>query len=321
MYDSFIKLGVNLLSIFIMYSTDRAKALSYTISCLRDMDLYDKCQKTLVVDGKIDIVPPEWNVVQVPRFSKFRWSSMWDAGVCTARNKKVLYLDSDRLLPNNFLQMVVDSLKDNVFVFTSNHFMMEKDIDLDLCKLFLKDVSGGKVLGEGFDGSVRYEPRFKQPVHGPGKNVMSGSTAFTKETYFRLGGVDSWYKGHGAYADTDFHFTAAMGGCKFIDLGVPELHFPHSKLNKSNESIDEMTLRRFGLDNFIYYCDKWRLPMALAESLAHECGIKRPARYIERKIDDLRKSLSVNNSPVIREIYLMRIEELENQLNTITKLT
>ena len=44
-------------------------------------------------------------------------------------------------------------------------------------------------------------------------------------------------------------------------------------------------------------------------------------RALEEAIDDLRKSLSVNNSPVIREIYLMRIEELENQLNTITKLT
>ena len=43
-------------------------------------------------------------------------------------------------------------------------------------------------------------------------------------------------------------------------------------------------------------------------------------RALEEAIDDLRKSLSVNNSPVIREIYLMRIEELENQLNTITKL-
>lgn len=43
-------------------------------------------------------------------------------------------------------------------------------------------------------------------------------------------------------------------------------------------------------------------------------------RALEEAIDDLRKSLSVNNSPVIREIYLMRIEELEYQLNIITKL-
>ena len=33
---------------------------------------------------------------------------------------------------------------------------------------------------------------------------MSGSVAFTKKTYIRLGGVDPWYRGHGAFADTDF---------------------------------------------------------------------------------------------------------------------
>lgn len=38
---------------------------------------------------------------------------------------------------------------------------------------------------------------------------------------------------------------------------------------------------------------------------------------IEQAIDDLRESVSNNTSPVIREIYLKRVEELEDYLKTI----
>lgn len=43
-------------------------------------------------------------------------------------------------------------------------------------------------------------------------------------------------------------------------------------------------------------------------------------RALEEAIDDLKESVSVSNSAGLRSIYLDRIEELENQLNTITKL-
>lgn len=43
-------------------------------------------------------------------------------------------------------------------------------------------------------------------------------------------------------------------------------------------------------------------------------------RALEDAIDDLKETLSVNNNTGLRSIYLDRIEELESQLNTITKL-
>lgn len=43
-------------------------------------------------------------------------------------------------------------------------------------------------------------------------------------------------------------------------------------------------------------------------------------RALEEAIDDMKESVSVSNNAGFRSIYLDRIEELESQLNTITKL-
>lgn len=275
-----------MLSIFIMYSIDRQKSLEITIECLKSMPLYEDCQKTLVVDGRTNLVVPDWSIVEVPRVDdgKFCWSYMWDAGVCSSRYENVLYLDSDRLLPENYLVDLLPQIRDDAFVFTSNHFMLLRELPLGECKRLLKDGL------EDFIGVARYEPRFLEPIHGPGKNVMSGSTAFTKETYFRLGGVDQWYRGHGAYADTDFHFSAKVGGCDFIDLRIPEYHYPHPKKH-GDKDLKKMELRRLGLDNYIYYCYKWGLSMALAEGVAHECNLRRPAKYVDVKFRELKDEL------------------------------
>lgn len=250
------------------------------------MDLYDQCQKTLVVDEKMDRACEGWHVVEVPRVdTEFSWANMWDAGVASSRFDTVLYLDSDRLLPRSYLGQVVNNMHDGVFVFTSRHFQMLKEASLENCWDFLERASD-EMMNADLLGALRFEQRYQNPLHGPGKNVMSGNTAFTKRTYMELGGVDHWYRGHGAYADTDFHFWAALQGCKFVDLELPELHCPHKK-ELNGGSLDEMTLRRLGLDNFIYYCWKWDLPMALAENLSVDCGIQSPARYVDKRLEVL----------------------------------
>lgn len=278
-----------------MYSIDRAKALEYTISCLQKMDLFEQCQKTLIVDGKIDRIPLGWDHIQVPRIeNKFCWGRMWDAGVYTSKYEKVLYLDSDRLLPPSYLSLVNQNLKDDVFIYTSKHFIMAKDLPLQLCEKMLLEIGeSGALLEKEFIGTVRFDPRYGKPFHGPGKNVMSGSTAFTKKTYKRLGGVDHWYCGHGAFADTDFHLQASQMNCQFIDLEVNELHFPHEKLDDEARTLDNTTLWRLSLDNFIYYCLKWKLPMTLAENLAYKSGIVRPSRYLKTRVEELTKSLNL----------------------------
>ncbi len=285
MYGSVFFFGdLPVISIFIMYSKDRAQAMEHTLSCLRDMPLYDSCQKMLIVDGKIDKIPQDWEAIQVPRINgKFCWGRMWDAGVGSALNDKIVYLDSDRFLPTNYLTLVNDKLKDDMFLFTSMHFMMVQNIPIEICKEILCNQTLADVLkDERSIGKLRYEIRHAVPHHGPGKNVMSGSTAFTKATYLRIGGVDHWYCGHGAFADSDFHMQAAVNECYFYDLEIPELHYPHSKEDKGVELKDQ-ELWLLGLDNFIYYCRKWKLSMTLAKSLAVRCGITKPDSYIIKK--------------------------------------
>ena len=272
-----------------MYSRDRKQALDMTISCLQDMPLYDQCQKTLVVDGRNNYWPDGWLIVEVPRLDGFCWASMWDAGVSVARHPVILYLDSDRLWPSNLLQEIVDKIDDGKFLFTTHHFLMSKELPIEKCKEFLRTFAddSASLTRPPYLGNVKFDPRFSNCSHRPGKNVMSGGTAFTKSTYLRLGGVDGWYCGHGAYADTDFHFTAQLGGCEFVDLRLPELHWPHPKLNDKGQPLDQMALHKLSLDNYIYYCKKWRLPMAMAESLASDIGIKRPDVYVAKRAKEL----------------------------------
>lgn len=271
-----------------MYSKDRKDALDATLSCLQDMPLYDKCQKTLIVDGRIEgLCIPDWSVVQVPRIGdKFCWGRMWDAGVGTARYPNILYLDSDRLLPNCFLEKTMDAIADDVFVFTSHHYMVLENRPLEKYKELLRRIgSDDSVLLEAeFFANLKFDIRRTCPHHGPGKNVMSGSTAFTRKTYVRLGGVDHWYCGHGAFADTDFHMRAFMGGCKFFNLELPELHYPHAKRH-ADSPITDQDIKLLGLNNFIHYCRKWDLTLSLAENLAVNLCVPNPPKYIKERME------------------------------------
>lgn len=278
-----------MISIFVMYSVDRQEALDATISCLKDMSLYEECQKTLVVDGRTDYHPEDWLIVEVPRVGEFCWANMWDAGVGTARYPIVLYLDSDRLWPKNLLQEVVAKTTDGAFVFTTNHFLVLPGMSLDFCKEFLVEFVKDKsvIAGPPYLGGLRFDPRYGQCIHAPGKNVMSGGTAFTKRTYYALGGVDPWYAGHGAYADTDFHFTAQMAGCRFVDLQLPELHWPHKKLDEANQPLGRKELHLLSLDNYLYYCNKWGLPASFAEGVAYDIGVEKPKQYVRQRKAEL----------------------------------
>lgn len=267
-----------------MFSNDRAPQLKNTLSCLREMPQYEDCQKTLVVDGHPLALVPDFDTISVPRINnEFSWANMWAAGVCSARHDIVLYLDSDRLLPSNYLELLLNNVKDGMFIFTSLHFMMVQDLEIGECKRLLNDPHPGVFTESPYLGMFKYEPRFHNPIFGPGKNVMSGNTAFTKKTFLLLGGVDPWYRGHGAFADTDFHMQAAQAGCEFLDLKVPELHCKHPKLDSELE-LGEKKLMLLSLDNFIYYCNKWKLPLSLAENMAFNCGVKDVRSYVRRKL-------------------------------------
>lgn len=253
-----------------MFSNDRLEQLNTTVHFLELMDGFKSCQKTLVVDGKLTVKPPEgFDFIQVPRVDGFCWSDMWGAGVGTAKHDLIWYLDSDRLLPAYYLKLLTNQIRDNAFCFTSRHFMMLEDMKYEECSKFLAVPQQTVSLTTP---KVKFEPRFAKVTHSPKKNVMSGNTAFTKKTYYQLGGVDRWYRGHGAFADNDFHMCATTHNCDFVDLEAPELHCLHGK-SIGNKLLSQKELDILALNNFIYYCKKWNLPRAYAEDLAKKTKI------------------------------------------------
>ena len=279
-----------MLSIFVMYSNDRQDAFLYMLEILKKMPLFEESQKILIVDGTLERYYPGWSFVEVPRIDgEFCWGRMWDAGVLNAKHDKIVYLDSDRLLPRKFLKLVSDNIQDNTFVFTSQHFIMHKVMDIDECVKLLE--ADDYFTNPNFGTCLFYDPRFQDPVHGPAKYVMSGSTGFTKHTYLSLGGVDQWYCGHGAYADSDFHYQALLAGCKFVDLGLIELHYQHEKRDASNKALSAQDLRMLSLDNFIYYLSKWNLPVTLAENVALKMNVKDPKKLVAEKLRLFRESV------------------------------
>lgn len=254
-----------MLSIFIMYSCDRKDQLNLTVSFLRKMELYENCQKILVADDSCNVHFPEFETIIVPRVEdEFVWADMWNAGVFSARYENIWYLDSDRLLPHNYIRLILDNIADDKFLFTSRHFMVTGSLcEKDFHDLVESEFDSGVFVQPRYQGKIAFEPRFGQLVHGPGKNVMSGNTAFTRTTYKKLGGVDRWYRGHGAYADTDFHMTASQ--CQFQDLETIELHCHHLKLGEKGAKLTKEQFEAMSYRNYVHYLEKWDLPVSLAD--------------------------------------------------------
>lgn len=277
-----------MVSIFIMFSPDREVQLDYTIRCLESMRGYDECQKVLVCDGKPRGIPKDFSTIIVPRINgKFSWANMWDAGVNTAKHEIVWYLDSDRLLPPDYLSVVKDLAADNAFIFSSRHYFVLKDMSLHVLQDLLP--RDDFLLDERSVGAFRYEARYAEPPPGPGKNVMSGNTAFTKSTFYALQGVDPWYCGHGAFADTDFHMTAAVAGCRFVDTKLNEFHYHHEKRD-GGTALSDKELIKLALYNFIYYCLKWKLSLAYAEYYALQSGLTR--KFVKEVARELKQITS-----------------------------
>jgi hypothetical protein len=274
-----------MLSIFIMFSADRLPQLKTTIQCLEGMELYEDCQKILVCDDATNYEPPGWDVIVVPREDHpFCWSKMWRAGVDAAKFDKILYLDSDRILPRHYLTRVNDELKDNQWLFSGNLFNFQDYHDPEIIEHY-RDILTSNELRDHYKTKYKdlfvYDPRWQLPPFGPGKGVMSGNVAFTRATFEASGGVDPWFEGHGAYADTDFHMQCWKLGMEFVDMDELELHLKHPKLGEDSEELEFKDIELLSLNNFIYHAKKWDLGYKFPRVIAtHHLGLS--ADFVDR---------------------------------------
>jgi hypothetical protein len=213
-----------MLSIFIIYSNDRKRQLDITVSCLQEMDGYAHCQKILCVDGYCDISVPNFDVICVKRNKDFfNWSSMWNASISISKFDNILYLDSDRILPKNYLTKVVSRLEDDKFIYSKVLVRLNKFYELETVKQVRDNPNKHRNLWD-VDFRLPHPPSLA--VLSLGKNPMSGNTAFTKATWVKTGGIDAGFEGWG-FPDTEYYLRTWKMGMKFETIDCVELHLHH----------------------------------------------------------------------------------------------
>ena len=214
-----------MLSIFVIYSCDRIRQFEIFYECLKEMPGYENCQKILIVDGEeSNVHPNDFEVVFCKRPNKhFNWALAWDLGVKNSKFDKIWYLDSDRILPLYYLQELNKILDDDCFVYSSQIVSVKDHISVNTAKAMRQDP---------YLYWVDYKEDWRLPLPpnmeylSMGKNPMSGNTGFTKNTFYKSGGLDYSFEGP-ALADTDFYYKTYIKRFNFKTIPSLELHLKH----------------------------------------------------------------------------------------------
>ncbi len=245
-----------MLSLIVLYSPDRRSQLDVTISCLRAMQGYESCQKILVVDGKLVGHYPEFEVCEVVRNGPyFNWSRSWGAGLARCQFDTVWYLESDRILPPNYISLIAQNIKPRSVLYSQYLFKLKHNVDFAIAKK-LRDLSQawGPVVPKRFSRQAMLDRRLPHPpdpnfLHY-GKASFSGNAAFLRSTLNEIGGVDERYEGAGLF-DTDLHYAACARGVLLVKLPATELHQNHTYSIRSDEFI------LINIWNALLFCKKW----------------------------------------------------------------
>lgn len=279
-----------------MYSPDRLEQFKIALACLKEVDGYNDCQKILLVDGNPNIFPENFEIYEVKRpRDRFNWAAMWNAGVEYSKGDICWYLDSDRIVPKNYLDFVVE---DDAFYYTSNLFQFTKNFSLQYIKMFREiNVKDIKRFYHRYKRFLFYDTRYSLPLTSPGKNVMSGNVIFKKEAYIKSGGVDPWYEGHGAFADTDFTTQCYNLGFKFVNNYALELHLNHEKVEGNSLSFKELGI--LGLNNMVRYCKKWGFSLNQAVEYAGFLDLFNPEGFIKTISSRIDRGVY---EPLVREV-------------------
>ena len=244
--------------VIILYSSDRLRQFNQMLDCLKDMEGIDQCKIVVCIDGKNNIDSDFVSTIEIKRTSKFYcWADCIQAGLDFVENEKILYLDSDRILPSDYLKKISPLVDDKSFVFPKNLMQFNCDVELSTIK-HIRDNPGSMAH------LYRNDPRiYSDPVSAiRKKNPMSGCVAFTKKCYVDSGGFDSSFQGWG-YPDTDYFMSTYKQGHNFIPVDCVELHLSHNHINPYEENVvkSRTMVRLMGLWNGVKFCRKWEIPI------------------------------------------------------------
>ena len=259
-----------MISIFILYANDRLEELKSTIECLLDCEGFSSCQKIICSDGESNYHPSGFELIEIQRESGlYCWANMWNASVKKCKCEKILYMDCDRILTKNSLKLIDQSIKDNFFVFPKRLYSLTRKCNINLIKEIRDNFEEHKynlVPDHRVYSSAWNAVRKKNP--------MSGCVGFTKKTFYKSGGLDENYLGHG-YPDTDYFEKTSRMGIEFLALDINELHLYHDY--EFGIRIGQQFPRKLKLMNLwngCYFCRKWNYDFHFElHNLAKELGV------------------------------------------------
>lgn len=238
-----------MISIFILYHNERIDELISTIFCLQEMDKYKDCQKILCCDGKTNINPYEFETLEIIRKNNFYcWAKCWEESISICKFDNILYMDSDRILPKNYLIEITNNLKNNMFIFPQKLYKLKNKVPISLIRNIRDNI-------KNYNHMLEPDFRIINPYKAiDKKNPMSGCVAFTKKSFIDSGGLDFSFCGYG-YPDTDYFMKTYKMGYEFKSIDCNEIHLKHD-YGKDNKFVK--------LSNFwnkVKFFKKWNIPI------------------------------------------------------------
>lgn len=235
-----------MISIIMLYNPERRHCLLNTVRHIRRLDF--PYEITLLIDGHERI--EGFRTIHVPRRDGFYcWADAINAGVEAARSAIVLYMDCDRLPRLDYFRRI-RTTQHNQFIFCRQLWELRKPADFNTLTRILNNIE------KHYEELIEDHRATKLTPYLSGeKNPMSGCVAFTRHTYYEVGGFDPSFVGWG-YPDYDFWMKALCHGCEFIALEIPELHQHHDR-----DGVPDDVFLAMNLWNGVHYFEKWGMPV------------------------------------------------------------
>lgn len=229
---------MTLTSFVILFHPSRLDNLLQTIRFLHKREPELLKEIIVICQTKCDNIPntKTFNM----GLSTYHKPKMTNFGVSHCSGEIIALLDSDRILPKNYFTEIVNEIKFNDVISTINLFQLDKiysDEEIE-------------------NGLVSKTPDFRSKENkGRKKNLFSGNTIITKDSYLSLGGYDESFEGYG-FADTDMTQTVQKTG-NIIWKEKEELHLYHKKnIIYKNEALNCFNICT--AINAIKYFNKWK---------------------------------------------------------------
>jgi len=161
-------------------------------------------------------------------------------GITKAKYEKIFILDSDRILPTEYFNSVMNQLKFGIQITTSP------------TKKLKSEYSDSKII----DGDIDFFWDNRSTTNELGtKNAWSGNIALMKSDFINAGGMDELYVGYG-WEDTDMTFTMEKYGIKSIYREETEIHLWHPPLTYGVKD-----QKKLFIENGLRLCKKWNKPL------------------------------------------------------------